>query len=292
METTLEQHTRACLHTPSQALSACMLAAVERDTRGCVLDETQRFNYYPATPMASIAWIFDGCLHQVVDADPDAPPQLGPAFPRLLFTGPQRKPTVSWSPGPVHALLVGFYPDALARLLGQPIKPFVDRVLPLEAIAPPALLHACQAVFAESDTAFAELERQLTPLWHEPANRSQSLLLGDWVRSLLTRSTHSGAGNSLRQLQRRVQDWTGQSHRDLQLFVRTEEAALRIAAAPDHPRNDFATVAADAGFADQSHLGREVRRVTGLPPARLRTLIAEHEAFWYYRLVMGEMRRA
>jgi len=41
----------------------------------------------------------------------------------------------------------------------------------------------------------------------------------------------------------------------------------------------------DAGFADQSHMGREVRRVTGLAPGRLDDLIASDEAFWFYRLI-------
>lgn len=36
---------------------------------------------------------------------------------------------------------------------------------------------------------------------------------------------------------------------------------------------------------DQSHMGREVRRVTGLSPARLDDLMAHDEAFWFYRLM-------
>lgn len=48
---------------------------------------------------------------------------------------------------------------------------------------------------------------------------------------------------------------------------------------------DLAGLAGDLGFADQSHMGREVRRLTGLSPARLNGLIATHEAFWFYRLL-------
>src|SRR5574343_958681 len=102
----------AFMHIPSPALGACLLAGVERDTRGCILVDEERFNYYPATPMAVISWIFEGTLHMVEDGESSPQPTLGPALPRLVFSGPQRRPSISWSPGEVHALLVGFYPEA------------------------------------------------------------------------------------------------------------------------------------------------------------------------------------
>lgn len=280
------------MHTPSPALGACVLAGVERDTRGCRLNDTERFNYYPATPMTVISWIFEGTLHMVEERGPGAPPTLGPALPRLVCSGPQRHPSVSWSPGPVHALSVGFYPEAFSRLIGRPIAPCLDRNLPLEAVAPPALLHACQAVLdAGGDEPFALLERLLQPLWSGPGQASPAPYLSSWVRSVATRAAHSAAGRSLRQLQRRVRDWTGQSYRDLQLFIRAEEAFLRRLEARDGGTPHLAAIAADAGFADQSHMGREIRRVTGLSPACLGERLEKDEAFWYYRLMAGELGR-
>ncbi len=43
-------------------------------------------------------------------------------------------------------------------------------------------------------------------------------------------------------------------------------------------------IAIDAGYADQSHMGRAVRRATGFSPARLNRAIENEEAFWCYRL--------
>ncbi|HEY6916070.1 MAG TPA: helix-turn-helix transcriptional regulator [Allosphingosinicella sp.] len=48
--------------------------------------------------------------------------------------------------------------------------------------------------------------------------------------------------------------------------------ALTLAA---ESRQPLAGIAMEAGFADQSHLTRAVRRYTGLPPSRLRSLFAE-----------------
>jgi AraC-like DNA-binding protein len=96
----------------------------------------------------------------------------------------------------------------------------------------------------------------------------------------------------LRQWQRRVRDWTGQSQRDLQTFIRLEEAFIRrhVHGATGAP--SLADVAADAGFADQSHMGREIRRVTGVPPGRFGERLAHDPAFWYYRLIAGVLERA
>ncbi|MDQ2780131.1 MAG: hypothetical protein M3Y32_11320 [Pseudomonadota bacterium] len=43
-------------------------------------------------------------------------------------------------------------------------------------------------------------------------------------------------------------------------------------------------MAADTAYADQSHLCRETRRVTGFASAALRQSIAQDEAFWLYRV--------
>jgi AraC-like DNA-binding protein len=53
-------------------------------------------------------------------------------------------------------------------------------------------------------------------------------------------------------------------------FQRVRDAAQRLAATDD----PIAIIAADAGFADQSHLGRQFRRETGLTPGTYRRLLS------------------
>ncbi len=282
----------ARLLLPRPALAACVFAGVERDTRGLALSDEQRFNYYPASPMSVVSWIFDGTLHMVEEPrvekqETGGVPVLGPPLPSLILSGPQRRPVASWSPGPVHALSVGFCPDALARLLGIGPESLIDRTLPLEDVASGPLLAAFRSVLAPDARAepFRRLEDRLEPLWSGPHQTRPTPRLGDWVRSLATRAALSPAGRGVRQAQRRIKAWTGQSHRDLQLFARVEEVAARTRKHRAEGTRDLAGLASDAGFADQSHMGREVRRVTGLAPGRLDELIANHESFWFYRLI-------
>lgn len=278
------------LHIPSAALGACVLAGVERDTRGCLLNDMQRFNHYPATPTAVISWVFEGTLHMVQQSQGQAGPLLGPALPRVTFSGPQRKPCTSWSPGPVHALSVSFYPEVLGRIMGISMPSFVDQTVALEEVAPASFQQLCQSVLGAADAApFSVLEALMTPLWKAGGRTHPSPYLGDWVRSMATRAAHSNAGRGLRQLQRRFREWTGQSYRDLQLFMRVEEAFLQRFELSESNPPDLAAVAAAAGFSDQSHMGREVRRVTGLSPALLSERLNADEAFWYYRLLVKEL---
>lgn len=278
---------RARLLLPRPSLAGCVFSGIERDTRGTALADSQRFNYYPAAPMAVLSWTFEGTLHMVEDRSADGTPVLGPPLPPLVLSGPQRRPRVSWSPGPVHALMVGFYPEALARLAGVVMGPLLDRILPLEEVVAGPLADACRAVLAAGGEPFAALERELAPLWSGPGRRGAGMvpLMGDWVRALAGRAALSPAGRGLRQAQRRVRAWAGQSHRDLQLYARVEDAMVRAGGRLGEGTLDLAALAMDAGFADQSHMGREVRRVTGLPPGRLDELMATDEAFWFYRLV-------
>lgn len=279
----------ARLHLPRPGLASCIFVGVERDTRSVSLSDAERFNYYPATPMALVSWIFEGTLHMVEEAGTGRSATLGPSLPQLIFSGPQSFPRASWSPGPVHALSVAIYPEAMQSLCGAGIEPFVNRILPLEEVASGAFLDACRSLLEEDKASapFHHLEANLAPIWSDSQSNGAALRMADWVRSLMTRLAFSKAGVGLRQMQRHVKGWTGQSHRDLQLFARVEEVMIR---AGEHRREnslDLACLASETGFADQSHMGREVRRVTGLSPARLNHLMEHDEAFWFYRLIQG-----
>ena len=104
-----------------------------------------------------------------------------------------------------------------------------------------------------------------------------------WL-SIATAASLSGPGRSLRAAERRLRRWTGQSRQTVNLFSRIEEVHALAARDPDAAG---AEIAAKAGFSDQSHMGRAVKRVTGFPPGHLNRRIAQDEAFWCYRL-LGE----
>src|SRR5690606_19821593 len=93
-------------------------------------------------------------------------------------------------------------------------------------------------------------------------------------------ATRTGTG--LRQMQRQFKRWAGQSQRELQLYVRAERA---FALVQQQENPVWSDVALQAGYSDQSHFGREVKRISGFSPAQFAQRMKSDEAFWMYRLL-------
>lgn len=274
----------ATLYRPERCLSNCIYLAVERDTRNVQLIDADRFNYYPATPFASISWILAGQLHMVEGCATDVP-TLGNPLPKVFFSGPTRRPSISWSPGAVHVLTISFYPEALTRLLEINLAQYVGAVLPLEKIASRGRLAQLSSVqFGRQTKPFVQIQDLLNGLWdNEPAQQVSDVR--SWLARLAAWTGSTSGKNGQRSLQRLIKYRTGQSLRDLQLYARVENAISHGAQMANEEDLNFAAVAAESGFSDQSHLGREIRRATGLSPAKLNELVEHSEPFWIYRLL-------
>lgn len=264
---------------PPASLAGCLFGALLRDTRGRGLTGAALFNHFPASPLFSVSWVFDGRLHRVIEGQIDPEP-----LPAISLAGPQIAPVTSWSPGPVRALSLGIYPEAWHALTGHPTEAWVGQTCALATgLEAGPLLDALKAVASPDD--LARLEADVLPLWLavRPGAAGIGRTLGDWLRSVSLRAALGGAGKSLRQSQRQLRRLTGQNARALDLYAKVEALGALRCEAP----TPLAELAVAAGFADQSHMGRAVRRVTGLSPGALNRAIASEEAFWAYRL-LGE----
>ena len=128
------------------------------------------------------------------------------------------------------------------------------------------------------------LQDFLQPRWQALGAQRPGHRYADWSEALAVRAATSAAGRSLRQLERRIKAWAGLPMRELRAVSRAEQAFYAVAAAEGRPGFNWADIAAGADYADQSHLCRETRRLTGFSPEELRRRIATDEAFWAYRL--------
>jgi AraC-like DNA-binding protein len=100
----------------------------------------------------------------------------------------------------------------------------------------------------------------------DPVGLDIARLLAERSRWRMT-AVAEDLGLSERQLRRRVEDAVGYPPRTLARILRFQRflRAARRAGAGRH----LAVLAADAGYADQAHLTRESRGLSGLPPAAL-----------------------
>jgi len=281
------------LWLPRASLVACVRSVVVRSTVGHVLDDEQRINRFPATPLCSLSWWFEGRSEMLLSSDEDCMPDVGstrvPAPGRWVIGGPQTRPTSTWSPGPVHGMAVLLMPDALHLLTGLEPAALTDRFVDAVDVLPPDWLAMCAAVQELPDDAqrITCLEDFLEPRWRacRPTLPLAAQRHADWAVYLTQRAATSSVGRSLRQLERRIKRWAGLPLRELRAFGRAEHAFFEAVEA-DVAQADvrWADVAAAAGFADQPHLCRVTRRITGYAPQALYEGMQQHEAFWIYRL--------
>ncbi|MEV7021266.1 helix-turn-helix transcriptional regulator [Kitasatospora sp. NPDC093558] len=181
---------------------------------------------------------------------------------RLLVAGPD---TRAFRPGPGLAgpwAGVRFYPGTAPALLGVPAHELRDRRVDLADLRPAAEVRRLTArIDAAPDPAVA-LEDLALRLAADagPADRLlravvESLAAG---RSVTATADHVGLGE--RQLHRRSLTAFGYGPKTLARILRLQRAlALARSGVP------FADTAARTGFADQAHLARDVRELTGMP---------------------------
>lgn len=182
----------------------------------------------------------------------------------LLVAGPDTGPHFSvGQPGARYAGL-RFAPGAGPKLLGVPADELRDRRVPLADIWPQGHVRRLTERVAEAPDpgVFLEalaLERTFAP---DPAVAG---IVAQLRAGATVAATADAAGLSERQLHRRCLVAFGYGPKTLARILRMDRAvALARAGMP------YAAVAATAGYADQAHLAREVRDLTGTP---LTTLI-------------------
>ena len=283
------------LWLPRASLSACLRGAMVRNTIGAPLGDEQRLNHFPATPLCSLSWWFTGMQPRWSPRSRagwgSCPTHGDPWSGAGCSAGRFTRPTSSWCPGPVHGMMVMFLPDALHALTGLEPARFTDQLVDAASVLPPDWLAMCAQVQDAPDDAqrMDLLEDFLEPRWQacRPGLPLQAHRYGDWVMHLSQRAAVSGPGRSLRQLERRVKRWAGLPLRELRGMARSEQAFFdAVTAQVETGSIRWADIAADNGYADQSHLCRMSRRITGFSPEALRAGIEKEEAFWAYRVWM------
>jgi AraC-like DNA-binding protein len=273
------------LWLPPLALAGCVRAVMLRDTRGRGLDASARENFFPATPLVCLFWWIEGGSEWLATPGFAAPPAERWHAPAML-SGPFTQPSHTRDDGEVRALKLLLHADAFAVLTGLAPQDWVNQVVDAAAVLP-ADWRAWAIAMSEApddEARLALLQAFLLPRWQALGDQRPSRRYADWTEALALRAATSAAGRSLRQLERRIKAWAGLPLRELRAVSRAEAAFYAVAAAEGQPGFNWADIAAEADYADQSHLCRETRRLTGFSPDELRRRIREEEAFWAYRL--------
>ena len=194
--------------------------------------------------------------------------------PRLLVDGVMRRPFGRRLVGDDRAVAVAFRPAGFRPFVDVRVSSLTDRVVPAAdvlgddaglalhlldpAVPVEAAASALGAWLAERAPAPDPVAAELGELV-ERAERDPSLTRAEQLAAL--------AGVTLRTLQRRFGEYVGVGPKWVVQRCRLLDVA---AAAHDDAPVDWAALAADLGYTDQSHLIRAFTALVGHPPATYR----------------------
>jgi hypothetical protein len=273
------------LHMMPSALQGAAVAVVCRDTRGAALESAQRLAHFPASPFVCRSW-FQGMEAGRVSAL-DGRGTWHPFGAQVVVSGSQSVPLTTWAPTTGRGGMVCFAPDVASALLGVDLHAVHDRFVDARSVLASEWHPLLQALLdAPDDAATLGALQYLVPRWRALQGPPSVREMGrQWVQRLAWRAHAWSRTHGERQVERRVKSFSGRSLREWQQLVRTE--AVFFAARERRDRDEpleWAELAQDGGFADQAHMIRATRRITGFTPTEFARRFEEDESFWPYRL--------
>lgn len=281
-------HERLYLAPP--ALQGAVVAIICRDTRDLTLTSTQRLSHFPASPLMCLSW-YQGLEAGLVE-NIGSGPLWRPFGASVVISGSQSRPTVSWAPTTGRGGMVCFTADVAQTLLGIDLAAVHDRFVAAHEVLGAAWQPFLDALLNAPDDAatLAVLEQHLAARWQSLQGRTSPTpslrqIGRNWVERMAWQAHAWRRTHSPRQVERRIKSFSGRSLREWQSLVKTE--GLFFAARARHEAGlpfDWAGLAHDEGFADQAHLSRTAKRITGFSPSEFAQRFAEDESFWLYRL--------
>jgi AraC-like DNA-binding protein len=198
---------------------------------------------------------------------------------QCLFAAQQRSAIRLSARGDVDCIGVRLHPAASALLFGGSLADLRDRIVDLASMDRKfSRQYAVAALQPDVETSVADvwklLERRFVPLpidqRIENAVRRLEQSDGDGPVAPII----SASEMSPRSFQSAFKEQVGLSAKEFARILRLQ-AAIRML---DEGVRPVSQVAADSGFSDQAHATREVRRVTGTTPARLRNALRENRS--------------
>jgi AraC-like DNA-binding protein len=205
----------------------------------------------------------DGVVHRVL---PDGCLDLIWVDGRLLIAGPD---TAAYRPERAAGVLyagVRFAPGTGPSVIGLPASEVRDRRVPLADAWPGGLVRRLTERVALAADPGAALEDIADGRFRDagPPDRAAAAIVRELGAGASVAATADTVGLTERALHRRSLAWFGYGPKTLARILRMNRA-LRLARAGV----PFAEVAVTAGFADQPHLARDVRALTGAPLGEL-----------------------
>jgi len=195
----------------------------------------------------------------------------GCAVPSAAVVGPMRRATWLQFQGTIDQVNISFFPGAAGAFVGLPVPELVGQMAPPDAVWPRAFrqavaelqpLPAGQRIGGLAELLLARLEPGKEPR----AQVREAVRLIQASRGRVTvRWLADQVNLSISQLER---SFTRQVGVGPKLLARQTRICALAAESMELASPNWALLAAKYGYADQAHLARDFRELTGLTPGR------------------------
>jgi AraC-like DNA-binding protein len=218
----------------------------------------------------------DGCIELIVHlGDPFERWSGGRAEPqpRCMLVGQLTKVLELRPAARIATMGIRFRPGGAAAFFHLPLHEVTDRSVPLASLWGAAGRRFEQAVCDSTDDRVRRRRAESALVARLDVRAETQHVVAAAVAEVLRRGGQlrvsalaQAAGWSPRRLERRFKDAVGLSPKALARIVRFQSVFSRLAPAPP----EWAALALDCGYYDQSHLVREFQALAGDAPTRLR----------------------
>lgn len=221
------------------------------------------------------------CLNVIVSGDVKICGISGESLPRIFLTGPFTAPVRTFAFAPLSSLSIVFQPWLLQSWFDLDVGNMVNAIIDaayVPRLTDPVLVAALQS--ATSQPSLLELTLKILSVPHSDSGHEASIMANVLLETQSIAETASRQGISARQFERRFARNFGLSPKEWLRVKRFEASLVKLA----DDRESLANVAADAGYADQSHMTRDYRRATGLTPRQTKDgMNKETPGYWAFK---------
>lgn len=221
------------------------------------------------------------CLNVITDGDVKICEASGESLPHLFLTGPFSSPVKTFASAPLNSLSIVFQPWLLQTWFDLDLRDMANAIIDAAYVPhlnDPAVVDALRSATFDSNLLESALATLSVPL--PDPDHEASVMANLLFETQSISETASRHGIGVRQLERRFVRYYGLSPKEWLRVKRFEGSLVKLA----DDKESLANVAADAGYADQSHMTRDYRRTTGFTPNQTREgMNNETPGYWAFK---------
>jgi len=205
------------------------------------------------------------CLNVITNGDVKIYETSGELLPSIFLTDPFTAPVRTFASAPLNSLSIVFQPWLLQSWFDLDLRNMVNAIIDaayVPRLTDPVVVDALQS--ATSQPSLLESTLKILSVPQSDSGHEASIMAYVLLETQSIAETALRYGIGVRQLERRFARNFGLSPKEWLRVKRFEGSLVKLV----DDRESLASVAADAGYADQSHMTRDYRRATGLTPRR------------------------